>query len=1096
MPLKSVFFAVPLFLAVMSSTAALPAPDSETPPAPFSGLELRPLGPALMSGRIADIAIDPENTSTWYVAVGSGGVWKTTNAGTTWTPIFDDQAVYSIGCVTLDPNNRNTVWVGTGENVSGRHVGFGDGVYRSRDAGASWEKLGLENSQHISKIIIDPRDSDRVFVAAQGPLWSSGGDRGLYLTTDNGATWTKVLGGGEWTGVTDLAMDPRDPDTLYAATWQRQRSVAALMDGGPETGLHKSTDGGQTWRALKTGLPKESMGKIGLAVSPQNPDVIYAAIELKRRTGGVWRSNDQGESWKKQSDAVSGATGPHYYQELVASPHQFDRIYLMDVRIQISNDGGKTFTRLPEKLKHSDNHALAFVSNDPNYLLAGTDGGLYESHDSAATWRYIANLPVTQFYKLALDDRSPFYTIYGGTQDNSTQGGPSRTDTTSGIRNRDWFITVFADGHQPAVEPGNPDIVYSEWQQGNLVRTDRTTGEIVYIQPQPDPGDPAERFNWDAPILISPHSPTRLFYASQRVWRSDDRGDSWNPISADLTRNQDRWHLPLMDRVWSYDSPWDIDAMSKFNTITSLAESPIAEGLLYVGTDDGLIQISENGGGNWRAVEVGSLPGVPSGSFVNDIKADIFDADTVYVALDDHKSGNFKPFLFKSTDRGRTWSSIAGDLPGRHLVWRIVQDHIKADLLFAGTEFGLFVTTNGGGHWDKMGGNVPTIPFRDLAIQRRENDLVGATFGRGFFVLDDYSCLRELSNDGLTQEALLFSVRDAWWYIQRSPLGDTGVASLGAAHYIAPNPPFGAVFTYHLGDALLSQEKKRRKAEKELEKNGDDTPRPDWDQLEQERREEKPTIVLTVRNQAGEIVRRLEGPTSKGFHRVAWDLRYPSPVARASSVEVVTDDDPRRSIGWLAPPGSYTVTLSKKLTNTITELGEPQSFEVKPLRKGVLQGSTTAETEVFLNSVAKFEGSVSAAGLAIAEAFEHLALIQGALTRSTTEPTTLDVELGALKTRLHEFDQALRGNRSLAGVGEAVPATVLRRLEVIKMGNRFSTYGPTPTHRRSLEIAQAEFAPLLQGLQQLLEIDLPAFEARIEDAGVPWTPGRPLPGRE
>ncbi|MCK5379791.1 MAG: glycosyl hydrolase, partial [Acidobacteria bacterium] len=379
-----------------------------------------------------------------YVAVGSGGVWKTTNAGTTWTPIFEDQAVYSIGCLTLDPRNHNTVWVGTGENVAGRHVGFGDGVYRSRDGGASWEKLGLDHSQHISKIIVDPRDSDRIFVAAQGPLWSPGGDRGLYLTTDGGATWDKVLGGGEWTGVTDLAMDPRDPDTLYAATWQRQRSIAALVDGGPESGLHKSTDGGETWRALKSGLPKEPMGKIGLAVSPQRPDVVYAAIELKRRTGGVWRSSDRGESWEKRSDAVSSATGPHYYQELVASPHLFDRIYLMDVRIQISNDGGKTFTRLPEKLKHSDNHALAFVADDPDYLLAGTDGGLYESRDSAKTWRFIANLPVTQFYKLALDDRTPFYTIYGGTQDNSTQGGPSRTDTSSGIRNRDWFITVFA----------------------------------------------------------------------------------------------------------------------------------------------------------------------------------------------------------------------------------------------------------------------------------------------------------------------------------------------------------------------------------------------------------------------------------------------------------------------------------------------------------------------------------------------------------------------------------------------------------------------------------------------------------------------------
>jgi photosystem II stability/assembly factor-like uncharacterized protein len=1062
---------------------------------PFDGLEFRAIGPALMSGRIADIAIDPENRATWYVAVGSGGVWKTTNAGTTWTPIFDDQSVYSIGCLALDPSNHNILWVGTGENVGGRHVGFGDGVYRSRDGGATWTNLGLKNSQHISKIIIDPRDSNRVFVAAQGPLWSSGGDRGLFLTTDGGETWAKVLGGGEWTGVTDLVIDSRDPDTLIAATWQRQRSVAALMDGGPESGLHKTTDGGTTWRAIKAGLPKEAMGKIGLAISPQMPDVLYAAIELKRRTGGIWRSTDRGESWEKQSDTVSGATGPHYYQELVASPHHFDRIYLMDFRIQVSDDGGKTFNRLPEKLKHSDNHTLAFIEDDPNYLLAGTDGGLYESRDSAKTWRYIANLPVTQFYKVALDDRMPFYTIYGGSQDNSTQGGPSRTDTSNGIRNRDWFITVFADGHQPAVEPGNPDIVYSEWQQGNLVRTDRTTGEIVYIQPQPDPGDPAERFNWDAPILISPHSPTRLYYGSQRVWRSDDRGDSWRPISPDLTHDQDRWHLPLMGRVWSWDAPWDIDAMSKFSTITSLAESPIVEGLLWAGTDDGLIQISEDGGSNWRAIDVGSLPGVPETAFVNDIKADLFDGSTAFVALDNHKKGDFKPLLLKTTDRGRSWHSISGDLPDSHLVWRLVQDHVKPGLLFVGTEFGIFFTGDGGHHWEKLGANVPTIPFRDLAIQRRENDLVGASFGRGFFVLDDYSCLREVTEDTLAEEAHLFGVRDAWWFIPRRPLGDKGSASLGADHFIAPNPPFGAVFTYHLAEDLQSLEESRREAEKKLETRGDNTPRPDWNQLERERREEKPILLMTIRNQAGDIVRRLEEPGKKGFHRVAWDLRYPSPTAQAKATKVSDPDDrsAERNAGWLVPPGSYTVTLSKSVRGTITNLNEPQSFEVKRLREGVLKSQPPAETNFFLTQVADLERAVGAAALAITQSFDHIDLMRGALARSTAEPASLDVELGALKARLFTLEEALRGNRSRAGVGEAIPATILRRLEVIKMGNRFSTYGPTPTHRRSLEIAQAEFAPLLDELRQILEVDLPALEDRMETAGVPWTPGRPLP---
>jgi len=547
----------------------------------FAGLELRGIGPAFMSGRIADIVINPDDPSQWYVAVGSGGVWKTDNAAITWKPIFDDQASYSIGCVTMDPSNSSVIWVGTGENVGGRHVAYGDGVYRSRDGGASWENLGLKESHHISKIIVHPEHSDVVWVAVQGPLWSKGGERGLYKTTDGGKEWNRVLGDDEWTGVTDILIDPREPDRLYAATWQRHRNVAAYMGGGPGSGIHRSVDGGETWDKLSKGLPGSNMGKIGLAISPQQPDVIYAAIELDRRTGAVYRSSDRGESWHKGADAVGGGTGPHYYQELYASPHQFDRIYLANVVMQVSDDGGKTFRRMTEKNKHVDNHAMAFRADDPDYLLVGCDGGLYESFDLAANWRFVPNLPVTQFYKLAVDDAEPFYNVYGGTQDNATQGGPSRTTWSCGIQNSDWWLTVGGDGHQPATEPGNPDIVYSESQQGYLSRVDVTTGETVLIQPQPEAGESFERFNWDSPILVSPHLSTRLYFASHRVWRSDDRGDNWTAVSGDLTRAEKRLSLPIMGQTWSWDAPWDVLAMSTYNTITSLAESPLQEGLLY-----------------------------------------------------------------------------------------------------------------------------------------------------------------------------------------------------------------------------------------------------------------------------------------------------------------------------------------------------------------------------------------------------------------------------------------------------------------------------------------------------------------------------------
>ena len=643
----------------------------------FKGLKFRNIGPALMSGRIADIAINKNDENQWYVAVGSGGLWKTNNAGNTWIPIFDDESCYSTGCVTIDPNNDQVIWLGTGENVGGRHVSFGCGIYKSEDGGKSWKNKGLPNSEHLSKIIVHPDDSNVIWVASQGPLWSKGGERGVYKSTNGGDTWKRVLGDDLWTGATELVIDPNDPNILYAATWQRHRTIAAYMGGGPGSGLHRSYDGGETWERLKKGIPTSNLGKIGLAISPQKSNVLYAAIELDRKKGGVFKSEDSGTSWTKMSDAVSGATGPHYYQELYASPHQYDRLYLMDVRVQVSDNGGKDFRRMSEKHKHSDNHAIAFKMSDPDYILMGTDGGIYESFDLAQNWRFFPNLPLTQFYKIAVDDAEPFYNVYGGTQDNSTEGGPSRTDNVQGIDNGDWKVVLNWDGHQPATEPGNPNIIYGQRQQGTLSRIDMQTGQVVDIQPQPAKGENFERFNWDAPILVSPHNPTQIYFASQRLWRSNNRGDEWTALSGDLTRNQNRIELPIMGRVQSYDNPWDVAAMSNFNTITSIAESPIQKDLLYAGTDDGLIHVSTNGGGNWTKSEVSSLPGMPSRAYVNDIKADLFDANVVYITLDNHKEGDYKPYILKSTNQGKSWTSISSNLPNGELVWRVVQDHVK-----------------------------------------------------------------------------------------------------------------------------------------------------------------------------------------------------------------------------------------------------------------------------------------------------------------------------------------------------------------------------------------------------------------------------------
>ncbi len=1077
--LLSLLMIVGIFTAFGQSKNATMLADSI-----FKGLKMRSIGPALMSGRIADIAIHPQDDNLWYVAVGSGGVWKTKNAGVTWTPVFDDQPVYSIGCVTIDPNNPHTVWVGTGENVGGRHVGFGDGVYKSEDGGANWKNMGLKNSRHISRIIVHPENSNVVWVASQGPLWNKGGDRGLYKSIDGGKSWEKTLGDDEWIGVTDLVIDPRNPDLLYAATWQRHRNVAAYMGGGPGTAIYKSVDGGDNWQKLNKGLPDGSMGKIGLAISPQNPDVLYAAIELNRREGGVYKSTDRGASWSKQSDAVSGATGPHYYQELYASPHKFDRIYLVDVRMQVSDDGGKTFRRMKEENKHSDNHAIAFRKDDPDYLLVGTDGGLYESFDLEENWRFIANLPVTQFYKVALDDSEPFYFVYGGTQDNNTQGGPSRTDNVHGIRNADWFITLFGDGHQPATEPGNPDIVYSEWQEGNLVRVDRTTGEIVYIKPIPDEGEVHERFNWDAPILISPHSPSRVYYASQRVWRSDNRGDSWEAISGDLTRNQERIELPIMGSTQSWDAAWDLYAMSNYNTITSLAESPVQEGLIYAGTDAGMIQVSENGGENWRKIEVGSLPGVPATAFVNDIKADLYDANTVYLALDNHKFGDFTPYLLKSTDKGRSWKSIVGNIPDQHLIWRMVQDHEKPELLFVATEFGIYFTVDAGNRWVKIQGDVPTISFRDLAIQKRENDLVGASFGRGFYIFDDYSLLREVSEAQLQQEATLFTPRDVWWYIERPVLDfDEGKASQGAAYYIAPNPPFGANFTYYLKDGYKTLEEQRKEDEKKKREQDVAVKFPGWDQVEMERRQPEPMVWLTIKDSEGNTVRRIEGNVSKGFHQINWDLRYPD--TQAINMDNLPDDESREPKGFLVAPGNYTAELFKKTDGKVTQLSEPVTFTVKQLHKGALPGAPKQEVVAFWQDLAEVQREYSAVNLEMLNANKQLQALAVALKRTPEAPGELDEQLNQIRQKLYDLDEQMNGNRSKSAVGEKTRPTIGERINIAIYGTGYSTYGPTPTHEKSLDIAQKQLSEINKQLQDITGMDLPGLEKSLLAAGAP-----------
>lgn len=1072
--------------AALATPAAKPAaPESLFASGTFTGLALRGIGPAVTSGRCVDIAVNPQNKVRWFVASASGGVWKTNNAGATWEPVFDSEGSYSIGCLTMDPKNPLVVWVGTGENNSQRSVSYGDGVYKTVDGGKSWTNMGLKTSEHIGMIAVDPRNSDRVFVAAQGPLWSEGAERGLYLTSDGGKTWTRVLHVDDNTGVSEVRFDPRDPDVMYAVAYERHRRVWTLIDGGPGSGLWKSTDGGKNWKKLTNGMPKEEIGRIGLAISPANPDVVYAIVEAAGKGSGVYRSTDAGGNWEKMGDYVS--TSPQYYQELVADPKAVDRVYSLDTFLQVSTDGGKTWRHAGEKYKHVDNHFLWIDPADTEHLIGGCDGGVYESWDRAATWQFKANLPVTQFYKVSADNSLPFYRVCGGTQDNNTISGPSRTTNIHGGRNSDWVVTMGGDGFSSQVDPEDPNIIYSEAQDGDLARYDLKSGEDIGIQPQPEPGEAPSRWDWDAPLLISPHSHTRLYFASQRVYRSDDRGDSWRAVSPDLTAQIDRNKLKVAGRVWSVDAVAKSASTSFYGNIVALSESPKQEGLLYVGTDDGVIQVTEDGGAHWRKID--RFPGVPPLAYVSKVLASEHEPSVVYAAFDNHKMGDFKPYVLKSDDRGRTWTAITGNLPARGTVYCLAQDPVDKNLIFAGTEFGLFFTIEGGHRWAQLKGGMPTIQVRDLVIQKREGDLVAATFGRGFYILDDLTPLRGLSTAALGREAALCPVRPALMYVPATPMGGREKAFQGDAFYTAPNPAFGATFTYYLKRELKSLKKSRQEREKGIIKKGGDVTYPTWDSLKAEDREEEPAILLTVTDAAGKVVRRLAGPVTSGYHRVTWDLRYPAsdPTRLHEEERAPWDEGPR---GPLAAPGTYTVTMAKRVDGKVTPLGESQTFTAVTLANTSTPAKDRPALVAYQEKIARLQRAVLGAVDAAHEAQNHVALLRKALQDTPGASPALMDRARALDTQLQDLLVSLTGDPVRATRNEPTPPSIRARVERMVEDQWASTSDITGTNRHVYEIAGSQFTAALATLRTLVDTDLAKLEADAEAVGAPWTPGR------
>ncbi|HXG84634.1 MAG TPA: hypothetical protein VNI84_11460 [Pyrinomonadaceae bacterium] len=1061
-------------------------PDDPMSSPTFAGMKMRLVGPAFTSGRISAFAVDPKEPSRYFAAAASGGVWRTVNNGTTWTPVFDNEGSYSIGALALDPKNPLVVWVGTGENNSQRSVSYGDGVYKSEDGGKSWKNVGLKTSEHIGKILIDPRDSNTVYVAAQGPLWGPGKERGLYKTTDGGRTWNQILKISENTGVTDIAIDTQNPDTIYAAAYQRRRHVWTLIDGGPESAIYKSSDAGATWKKVRAGLPTVDMGRIGLTISPADNNVLYATVEAADKKGGIFRSTDRGESWERRNDFDATAM---YYSKIFADPKDVDRVYIPNTYMMVSDDGGKTVRRLGEKSKHVDNHAMWINPENTKYLLVGSDGGVYESYDTGANWHFKSNLPITQFYDVATDNALPFYNVYGGTQDNSSVGAPSRTRSASGITNADWFVTQGGDGFRTQVDPEDPNIVYSESQHGGLIRFDRRTGERTGIEPATGRDEDPLRLNWDTPFIISPHSRTRLYYAANKVYRSDDRGDSWQVISGDITRGLDRDKLPVMGRVWGADAVAKNASTAFYGNASALAESPKKEGLIYIGTDDGLIQVTENNGQTWRKIE--KFPGVPEMTYVSRLFASQHDTNTVYAAFDNHWNGDFTPYFLKSTDKGQTWTSVKGNLPANGSVLAINEDHANPNLLFAGTEFGLYFSTDGGQKWIQLKGGLPTIAVRDIAIQRRENDLVIGTFGRGIYILDNYTPLRNLKPETFKQESVLFPVGDALMFVQSLPLGGRGKASQGESFYTTENPPFGATFTYYLKDTLKTKKTRRQEIDRLADKTGANATMPSRDELRAEEEEDAPAVIFTITDASGQIVRRMTGATTAGIQRATWDLRFaPASLAPPPPPDAASDPYYTPPSGSLVMPGRYKVSMAKRVDGVLTPLAAPQEFNVTV--EGLAQMSTQDRAALveFQQRVTRLQRAVGGATETANALKPRLALIKRALLDTPNAGDKLLDDAARIEKQTNEILRVLRGDVIIAARNQNTAPAISDRVFSIIGAQRMSTNRPTPTQMTQYTIAAQDFERALAQLRVLVQNDLARLEKEMEAAGAPWTPGR------
>jgi photosystem II stability/assembly factor-like uncharacterized protein len=1020
-------------IRVASFTQAATAPsEREQAEGPFDALHFRDIGPAATSGRIHDVQMDPKNPAVLYVAAATGGIWKSTNKGVTWSDIFGKQPDNAFGALAIFAGDSNIIWAGSGEQNNRQSSSWGGGVYRSTDGGQTWTHVGLHDTRSIGRVVLHPTDANVAYVAAVGNLWAESAERGVFKTTDAGRTWNKVLYADPFTGATDLVMDPRDPNVLYAATYQRLRKAFGFNGGGPGSAIYKTTDAGATWQKLENGIPSDEKGRIGLALAVSKPEVLIATIEHPT-AGGTYRTEDAGASWKRMS---ANNPRPMYYSKPTIDPNNDKRVWLPGVSIIKSEDGGATFEEEPTSPTYdvglkTDHHVLRVDPANSSHIYVAGDGGLHESFDMGKTYIRFTNLPVSQVYRVAVDNRDPYW-VYAGLQDNHSFGAPSATRHWLGILNQDWVEIGFSDGTGKAVDKADWRKVYSSSSNGNLSVVDPLTGDTMGITPRPPAGEPAYRFDWDAPLMASRHTPGTVYLGGNRLFISKDYGSTWTRTK-DLTRSIDRDSIPMMG-VLNRDIKLSRNDGDNISEISNFAESPLDPKILWVGTDDGNVQLTTDGGATWTEVS-GAIAGVKNGTFVGDIVASEASRGTAYVSFDAHRDGDFSPYLFRTTDFGKTWTAVVNGLPKDDASIRgLAEFPGKPQVLFAGTERALFVTHDSGGQWTKVRANLPTTRYDDILVHPRTKDLVLGTHGRGVWILDDASPIAEWTSTITAKRSHLFEVPRTTLMLYWED-----VSNMSHFFHTAENPAEGATFTYHLGQPAKA-------------------------------------VRLTIANASGKTIRTIDCPTESGvIHRVNWDLRYPIPpgMARGPSTGsgqaagaggggeegggpslvkpgAVQLPIPSHDIGPRGPhvaPGTFKITLEVDGV-----AGESRMFEVRPDPASSVTLTQHKARETFVVEVMELQSKVEA-------------LAQDLASRRKAATGDAAARLQALEQRLVGVGGGGRGS----GRGGAQP--VRQRLgglitAFVGSGARTGSLSPpTNTMRDVLAAARTDLAAIEKELK-------------------------------